>query len=97
MNFRIKPVVFHTGVPPRKAPVARGGVRIAAYLPGRHLPDEGCLGTDAPRQTLATEHAKLYFGRVQPTVMFGRVMKLQEGEEAVSFREQKGGDKEART
>src|SRR5262245_11132046 len=77
VNFRVQPLEFNARVPRREAPVDRSGVRIAPRLPGRHLADEGCRGADAPVQTLATQHAELEFRHVQPTAMFGRVMKLQ--------------------
>src|SRR5215210_6821328 len=60
-----------------EAPVygAFGGVALG--LPGSHFPGERFTVGDAPIQTLASQHRKLYLGHVQPTAVLWGVVDLQ--------------------
>jgi hypothetical protein len=77
MNFRIKSFEFDASLTGGEAPLDWCWVGIAGRFPSRDLTNERRLSTDPAIQTLATQHAELEFGHIQPTAMFGRVMELQ--------------------
>ena len=51
-------------------------VGVASLLPSSDFERNRCLVLEPPPQTLALQDANLDFGHVEPTRMFGRIVKL---------------------
>ena len=85
MDCWIKALEFEAGIGGGETPVdaALGGIAIAD--PSGDLVFEGWPVAQAPIETLLSQGAQLNLGDVEPTAVFGRVMKLQAPGQAPSF------------
>jgi hypothetical protein len=75
------PAKLSISVLARETPRDATMVGIASLLPGGHFGREGSPVFETPAKTLALQDADLDFGHVEPTGVFGRVVKLDPAQE----------------
>src|SRR5947208_1312426 len=74
---RVETLEFDAGVGGAEAPVDRRLGTIACGLPSGDLMPQQIRTAEASIQTLLPQHGQFDLGHVEPTAVFGRVMKLQ--------------------
>ena len=87
---RVKAMEFGSGVCGPEAPVDGDTRRVALGLVGSDLALQSVSVGVSPFETGSAQHAELDFRHVQPTGVFGRMVKLQPFHDASGFRWCKG-------
>src|SRR5215211_64216 len=82
---------FAADIVGREAPVDRGRARVALLFPGGDRRLHGHHRGQPAVQTLGGQDAQLDFDQIEPTAVFGSVMKLDSAREPVSLLRTEGG------